>query len=155
MIGESLLRQLLDSYTPPDSTDEPSMAAQQRPLSPHLQIYRLPLAARLSILHRGTGVFLCLGAFALVAWLLAVAGYPEDYDRFVELARTWPAKLFVLASIFSLALHFFTGLRHLLWDIGWGLELKRTLATNWVVVILAGITTVVLAWFAFGQGAMP
>ena len=129
------------------------MAAQQRPLSPHLQIYRLPLAARLSVLHRGTGVFLCLGAFALVAWLLAVAGSPEEYERFQQLARTWPAKLFALGTIFSLALHFFTGLRHLLWDIGWGLELKRTLATNWIVIALAGATTLALAWLAFAPGA--
>ena len=131
------------------------MAAQQRPLSPHLTIYRLPLAARLSILHRATGVFLCLGAFALVAWLLAAAGEPRDYARFAELARTWPAKLFVLACIFSLAFHFLTGLRHLLWDIGWGLEMKRTLATNWAVVILAGLATVALAWLAYGPGAGP
>jgi len=129
------------------------MAAQQRPLSPHLQVYRLPLAARLSVLHRGTGVFLCLGAFALVAWLFALAGSPDEYARFQRLAMTWPGKLFALASIFSLALHFFTGLRHLLWDIGWGLEMKRTLATNWVVVILAGLATVAIAWLAFAPGA--
>ena len=129
------------------------MAAQQRPLSPHLQVYRLPLAARLSVLHRGTGVFLCLGAFGLVAWLLAVAGSPEEYARFQQCAATWPARLFMLGTIFSLMLHFFTGLRHLLWDIGWGLELKRTLATNWVVIILAGIATVAVAWLAFAPGA--
>ena len=129
------------------------MAAQQRPLSPHLQVYRLPLAARLSILHRGTGVFLSLAAFGLAAWLLAAAGNAEDYARFQELARSWPAKLLVLGAIFSLSLHLFTGLRHLLWDIGWGLELKRTLATNWVVVALAGITTLALAWLAFAPGA--
>ena len=128
------------------------MAAQQRPLSPHLQIYRLPLAARLSVLHRGTGVFLCLGAFALVAWLLAAAGPADEYERFQQLANTWPAKLFVLATIFSLMLHFFTGLRHLLWDIGWGLELKQTLASNWLVVIGAGIATVAIAWLAFLPG---
>jgi succinate dehydrogenase / fumarate reductase cytochrome b subunit len=131
------------------------MAAQQRPLSPHLQIYRLPLAARLSILHRGTGVFLCLGGFALVLWLLAAAGEPEDYAQFVRLMHTWPAKLFVLGSIFSLMLHFFTGLRHLLWDIGIGLELKQTLASNWLVVIAAAVATVAIAWLAFAPGAVP
>jgi len=129
------------------------MAAQQRPLSPHLQIYRLPLAARLSVLHRGTGVFLSAAAFGLVYWLLAAAGSPEDYLKFQDLARSWPAKLIILGAIFSFCLHLFTGLRHLLWDIGWGLEMKRTLATNWVVVILAAIATVVLAWLAFAPGA--
>jgi succinate dehydrogenase / fumarate reductase cytochrome b subunit len=131
------------------------MAVQQRPLSPHLQIYRLPLAARLSVLHRGTGVFLCLGGFALVLWLFAVAGAPDEYTRFLGLARGWPGKLFILATIFSLMLHFFTGLRHLLWDIGLGLELKHTLASNWIVVIAAAIATVALAWLAFAPGAIP
>jgi succinate dehydrogenase / fumarate reductase cytochrome b subunit len=129
------------------------MAAQQRPLSPHLQIYRLPLAARLSVLHRGTGVFLCLGGFALVWWLLAAAGEPSEYARFVRLMHTWPAKLFVLGSIFSLMLHFFTGLRHLLWDTGIGLELKQTLASNWLVLIAAAVSTVAVAWLAFAPGA--
>jgi succinate dehydrogenase / fumarate reductase cytochrome b subunit len=131
------------------------MAAQQRPLSPHLQIYRLPLAARLSVLHRGTGVFLSLAAFALVAWLLAAAGGEDEYARFQQLAGTWPGKLFALGVIFSLMLHFFTGLRHLLWDIGWGLELKTTLASNWIVVILAALATVALAWLAFAPGVFP
>jgi succinate dehydrogenase / fumarate reductase cytochrome b subunit len=131
------------------------MAAQQRPLSPHLQIYRLPLAARLSVLHRGTGVFLSLAAFGLALWLLAAAGSPEDYQRFQDCARSWPVKLLVLGAIFSLSLHLYTGLRHLLWDIGWGLELKRTLATNWVVIVLAGLTTLVLGWLAFAPGVGP
>ena len=131
------------------------MAAQQRPLSPHLQIYRLPLAARLSVLHRGTGVFLSLAAFALVLWLLAAAGSREEYEQFMQLARTWPAKLFALGVIFSLVLHFFTGLRHMLWDVGWGLELKRTLATNWVIVVSSLVFTVALAWLAFMPGAAP
>jgi succinate dehydrogenase / fumarate reductase cytochrome b subunit len=131
------------------------MAAQQRPLSPHLSVYKLPLAARLSVLHRGTGVFLSLAAFALVAWLLAAAGSEADYASFLELAHSWPAKLLALGAIFSLALHFFTGLRHLLWDIGWGLDNKSTLASNWVVVILAGLATVALAWLAFAPGGGP
>ena len=131
------------------------MAAQQRPLSPHLTVYKLPLAARLSVLHRGTGVFLSLAAFGLVAWLLAAAGSEAEYAQFQELARTWPVKLLALGAIFSLAFHFFTGLRHLLWDIGWGLELKSTLATNWAVVILAGMSTVALVWLAFAPGGGP
>jgi len=131
------------------------MAAQQRPLSPHLTVYKLPLAARLSVLHRGTGVFLTLAAFGLVLWLLAAAGTEADYARFQALAHTWPARLLVLGAIFSLCLHFFTGLRHMLWDIGWGLELKSTLATNWIIVILAGISTVALAWLAFAPGGGP
>lgn len=129
------------------------MAAQQRPLSPHLTVYKLPLAARLSILHRGTGVFLAFGAFGLVCWLVAAAGSAEDYARFVGLARTWPAQLLMLGALFAFCFHLFTGLRHLFWDIGLGLELKNVLQSNWMVVIAAAVTTLGLAWLAWTGGA--
>ena len=130
------------------------MAAQQRPLSPHLTVYKLPLAARLSILHRGTGVFLSFGAFGLVAWLVAAAGSAEDYARFTDLARTWPAQVLMLGALFALVFHLCTGLRHLLWDIGVGLGLREVLSSNWLVVGASLAITAVLAWLAW-NGAAP
>ncbi|HEX2245775.1 MAG TPA: succinate dehydrogenase, cytochrome b556 subunit, partial [Gammaproteobacteria bacterium] len=57
------------------------MATKTQPLSPHLQIYKLPLAALLSITHRITGVFLTLGTAVLVYWLVAIAAGPEAYAQ--------------------------------------------------------------------------
>jgi succinate dehydrogenase / fumarate reductase cytochrome b subunit len=129
------------------------MAAQQRPLSPHLQIYRLPLAARLSILHRATGVFLSLGAFALAAWLVAVASGEDAYRQFRECAGSLPGRLLLLAMIASFVFHTLTGIRHLLWDAGKGLSNPRVDTSNWIIVVLTVLVTAALAWLAFAPGA--
>ena len=129
------------------------MAAQQRPLSPHLQVYRLPLAARLSILHRATGVFLSFGAFALAAWLVAVADGEEMYGRFLACAGSLLGRLLLLAMLAAFVFHLFTGIRHLLWDAGKGLENPSVATSNWVVVVLTVLVTAVLAWFCFTPGA--
>jgi succinate dehydrogenase / fumarate reductase, cytochrome b subunit len=129
------------------------MAAQQRPLSPHLQVYRLPLAARLSILHRATGVFLSLGAFALAAWLVALAGGEEPYQDFLAAAASIPGRLVLLAMIASFVLHLFTGIRHLLWDSGKGLENSSVGTSNWLILALTLVVTAVIAWLGFGGGA--
>lgn len=129
------------------------MAAQQRPLSPHLQVYRLPLAARLSILHRATGVFLSMGAFALAAWLVAVADGEELYARFLACAGSLPGRLLLLAMLAAFVFHLFTGIRHLLWDTGKGLENRSVATSNWVVVVLTLVVTAGLAWLCFAPGA--
>jgi succinate dehydrogenase / fumarate reductase cytochrome b subunit len=128
------------------------MAAQQRPLSPHLQVYRLPLAARLSILHRATGVFLAVGAFALAAWLNAVATGEEEYAAFMDCARSLPGRLLLLAALASFVFHLLTGIRHLLWDTGRGLDNPRVATSNWVIVVLTVLITAALAWLAFNMG---
>lgn len=129
------------------------MAAQQRPLSPHLQVYRLPLAARLSILHRGTGVFLSLGAFALAAWIVAVASGQDEYAQFLRCAGSLPGRLLLLAMLASFVFHLLTGVRHLLWDSLWGLENPRVDMTNWIIVVLTVVVTAILAWIGFTVGA--
>ena len=129
------------------------MAAQQRPLSPHLTVYRLPLAARLSILHRATGVFLSLGAFALAAWLVSIASGEEAYADFLACATSLPGRLLLLAMLASFVLHLLTGIRHLLWDSGHGLQNEKVAASNWVIVALTLLITAAVAWVAFGMGA--
>jgi succinate dehydrogenase / fumarate reductase cytochrome b subunit len=129
------------------------MAAQQRPLSPHLQIYKWQLTMSLSILHRATGVFVSLAAFALACWLVAAAGGDEDYRRFAGLAASWPGRVLLLAMLASFLYHLLNGIRHLLWDIGWGLDLQRVYATGWTVVALTAAGTAWLAWLAFAAGA--
>jgi len=126
------------------------MAAQQRPLSPHLTIYSRQLTAVLSILHRATGVFIAIGAFVLMAWLMAVAGEAEDYQRFMQLAGSLPGKLLLVAMLASFVYHMLNGVRHLLWDSGWGLELPRVYKTGWTVVVLSVLAAALLLWLVFG-----
>ena len=97
----------------------------ERPLSPHLQVYRLPLTALVSITHRATGVFLSLGLILLVVYLMAVAQGPAAFDTAQGLLNSLLGRLFLWGWIFALLFHLVHGVRHLLWDTGLGFERER------------------------------
>lgn len=126
------------------SADRP---ASKRPLSPHLQVYRWQWTMALSILHRGTGMFLTLGALYLVCWLLAIASGPEAYDAVTGFAGSIIGRLLLLGWTFSLFYHLANGIRHLVWDAGLGLDLKSSYVSALLVVAAAGALTVI-AWIA-------
>ena len=130
------------------------MATSKRPLSPFMigPYYRPQLTSVLSILHRATGVFLVLGAVLLVAMLLAAAAGPEAFAIATRCAYSLPGKALALATVLALAYHFFNGVRHLLWDIGWGYELPRAYATGYLVVALSLFSTLALAMLALRAG---
>lgn len=115
-----------------------------RPLSPHLQIYRLPLEALTSIAHRLSGVALSVGAFVLVAWLWALA-YSETCFAWWQKAFASPIGLLCLAG-WSLAFfyHLAAGIRHLIWDTGKGLEKTSYRVSSYVVIAAALILTLVV-----------
>ena len=129
------------------------MATRERPLSPHLQVYRWQITMTMSILHRVTGVILTFGAFALAWWLLAVAMGGESYARAAACLAS-PLGKFVLFG-FSLALvyHLLNGLRHLLWDAGWGFEIPEVYRTGWTVLVLTVVLTAAIWFVALGGGA--
>jgi succinate dehydrogenase / fumarate reductase cytochrome b subunit len=87
-----------------------------------------------------------------VAWLLAAAAGPETFATATTCATSVPGKAFALATVFSLAYHFFNGIRHLLWDIGWGYEMSRTYATGYAVVALTLLSTFAVAMLAWRMG---
>ena len=130
------------------------MATPKRPLSPFMigPYYRPHLTSMLSILHRATGVLLSLAGFVLAAWLLAVAGGSVAFDRFTAAAASPLGQLLLLAVLFSLVYHLLNGIRHLLWDIGWGFEIPRVYATGWTVVTLSVLLTALVAWLALTAG---
>jgi len=112
------------------------------PLSPHLQIYRLPLTALLSVTHRATGVVLGLGALILVLILAAAANSPETYAVIHQHLDTWYGQVFLLGLTFSLYLHFCNGIRHLFWDLGVGFELDTVDRTAKLAIITSIVFTV-------------
>jgi succinate dehydrogenase / fumarate reductase, cytochrome b subunit len=128
------------------------MAAQQRPLSPHLQVYRPQLTMVLSIVHRGTGVLLAFGAFVLAAWLLAIAGGGDSFAQFNACVGSLPGKVVLFAITASLAYHLLNGIRHLLWDIGWGFELPKAYASGWTVLALAVVITALVVYAGLRAG---
>lgn len=122
---------------------------RNRPLSPHLTIYKLPLAARMSIMHRITGVGLTLGAVLGVWWFLAAASGPE-YFAFVDgLVTSWIGGLIMLLSMFALWFHFFTGVRHLVWDTGYGFGIEEVDKSSYAVFAGAGVMSLITLLYAF------
>ena len=94
-----------------------------RPLSPHLDIYKFELQMAMSISHRITGVGLTLGAVLVVWWLFAAASGPAYFAVAEGVLTSWLGKLVLLGSIAALWYHAVNGLRHLAWDCGWGMDL--------------------------------
>jgi succinate dehydrogenase / fumarate reductase cytochrome b subunit len=131
------------------------MSNNNHPVSPHLQIYRLPLTALLSITHRLTGVILAFGCVLLV-WLLAAAAQSaEAYEALVPHYQAWYGQIIVLGFLFSLYLHFCNGIRHLFWDVGYGFELETVDLTAKIAIGMAAVLTVttwVVAWMIGGAG---
>lgn len=109
-----------------------------RPLSPHLSIYAFRHTMALSILHRIAGAWLSVGLLVLVGWLGAAAAGEGDYACAVRLLAGWPLKLLLLGWLAAFCYHLANGLRHLGWDLGYGLE-KRSARRSAVVVVLAAL----------------
>lgn len=128
------------------------MSIDSRPLSPHLQIYRWQITMLLSILHRASGVLLSAGAFALTFWLLALAGGSDAYAASMAVAGSLPGRIALFAFSAALIYHLLNGIRHLLWDIGWGFEIPQVYASGYAVVVLTLILTAAL-WWAAGVAA--
>jgi succinate dehydrogenase / fumarate reductase cytochrome b subunit len=127
------------------------MAQSKHPTSPHLQIYRLPLTALLSITHRMTGVLLAFGCVILVVILAAAADSAPTYEAIVSHLESWYGQLFLLGLVFSLYLHFCNGVRHLIWDVGYGFELDTVDLTAKLAIALAIVLTVA-TWVVAGIG---
>lgn len=115
-----------------------------RPLSPHLQVYRPQITSILSIIHRMTGVGLTLGAVLVVWWLLAAATGPGYFATVDGLLTSWVGLLVLLGSSWALAYHLLNGIRHLIWDMGHGYELETVERGGIAVVIGSGVLTVLL-----------
>jgi succinate dehydrogenase / fumarate reductase cytochrome b subunit len=121
------------------------MATQNRPLSPHLQVYRPQITSVLSILHRITGVVLAVGSLLLVYWIIAAAVGPEAFAEAQSLIGSFLGRLLLFGWTYALFFHLVNGIRHLFWDMGWGFELKTVSLTGWVAVIAALLLTLI-AW---------
>ncbi len=123
------------------------MAARTRPLSPHLQVYRPQITSVLSISHRITGIGLMVGTLMLTCWLVSAAAGPAAHETLQVYMGSFLGRLFLFGWTFFLFYHLANGIRHLLWDAGWGFELKQVDLTGWTVVAAAALLTVA-SWVA-------
>lgn len=119
-----------------------SPTPRERPLSPHLQIYRPQMTSISSILIRITGNALIVGAFLLVWWLLAAAT-SEDYFNFVDgVITSWFGDIVMTLSLLGIWYHYLGGLRHLIFDAGRALEVETAEKLGWACIIGSVVLTV-------------
>lgn len=114
-----------------------------RPLSPHLSIYRLPSSAITSILNRATGNGLLLSALMIVWWLLAAATGPDYFAVADAVVRSLIGQIILIGSLWAVWYHLMAGLRHLYWDSGRGLEKEKSGLLSALVVIGSVVMTAV------------
>ncbi len=115
-----------------------------RPLSPHIQIYRCQLTSGLSITHRLTGILLSIGSLVVLFWLCAVARGPEAYAAAQSIFDMFIVKLLLFGWTWAFFFHLCNGVRHLAWDAGYGFELPTTYASGYTVVGLSIVLTLVV-----------
>ncbi|MFT7594089.1 MAG: succinate dehydrogenase / fumarate reductase cytochrome b subunit [Paracoccaceae bacterium] len=114
----------------------------ERPLSPHLSIYRPQLTSITSILTRITGLSLLLGAVLIVWWLLAAAISPDYYAVANGAITSWLGDLIMSLSLWALWYHYLAGVRHLYFDAGNGLEVATAEKLGWAVIIGSVVLTI-------------
>jgi len=124
------------------------MDYSNRPLSPHLQVYKPQLTSVLSILHRISGVVLSLGAVLIALWLNLLAYDREMLETVYALLGTVIGRIFLFAWTLTLFYHLCNGIRHLFWDAGKGFELHQVNRSGWMVLA----STLILTLIVWGVG---
>jgi succinate dehydrogenase cytochrome b subunit len=113
-----------------------------RPISPHLTVWRWELGAIMSIVHRITGCAMALGAVLVVWWFLSVARGGDAFETVDGILTSWIGGLIMIGFIFALWFHFCNGIRHLIWDVGQGLEIEQAHKSGVIALAAAGALTV-------------
>lgn len=119
-----------------------------RPLSPHLTIYRPQMSSMTSIFVRVTGVALTLGFVLIVWWLLAASSSPAYFDKVNGCLTSWFGILVMVGSLWALWYHFLGGVRHLIWDMGYGFEIKTADMMGYIMIggsfVMTALTLVMI-----------
>lgn len=116
----------------------------ERPLSPHLQVYRVQITSGLSVLHRLSGIWLGVGTLLLTWWIVALALGPAPFATAQALFASILGKILLFLWTAALMFHFCNGLRHLSWDSGLGFKKPTYHASGWTVLAVAAALTVLV-----------
>ena len=122
-------------------------ATRERPLSPHLSVYRWPVTMTVSILHRMTGGALYFGTLLVAWWLIAAATSENQFNIASAVFGSWLGRLVLFGYTWVLIHHMLGGIRHLIWDTGEGLEKHTASKLAWAN-IAGSIVLTVLVWIA-------
>lgn len=121
------------------------MTKRDRPLSPHLQIYKMPFTAVLSISHRITGVVMAVGTLVLAYWLVSAAYGPDAYATAQAVLGSIPGRILLFGWSVALFYHLCNGIRHMFWDAGMGFEIRDAVKSGYITVG-AALALTILAW---------
>ncbi|MCO4810702.1 MAG: succinate dehydrogenase, cytochrome b556 subunit [Gammaproteobacteria bacterium] len=124
------------------------MNNHDRPLSPHLSIYRWPITMVSSILHRATGIAMAAGFIVLVGWLFDAASGPDVYAKFLGVMDSTLGCVLLVGWSYAFFYHLSNGIRHLVWDTGRGLEIGQATASAWFVIVASIVLTAAFWWVA-------
>jgi succinate dehydrogenase / fumarate reductase, cytochrome b subunit len=120
-----------------------------RPLSPHLSVYKFKYTLVTSILNRFTGLVLSLGLVLLVYWLTALSRGPATYAHAMRLLTHEVTRLVYLALLVAFSYHLAAGIRHLVWDTARGMERRQSIASAWIVAGATLVLTLVFGYLLF------
>ena len=126
------------------------MNDSNNPLSPHLQIYRWHISSLLSITHRISGVINLLALFLIFFWLIFLSLGENNYQSFLLIINSFIGKFILIGFTWSMSFHLLSGIRHLVWDLGYGFEIKTANITG-VIVIISSLALTIIFWL-FARG---
>lgn len=129
-----------------ENPSTPDLYNANRPLSPHLTIYKPQISSMLSISHRITGAFLSAGAVIFVIWLWSAAYHPNCFATLAAAGKTWWGMGLLMAWSFAFFYHFTNGIRHLIWDMGYGFELDAANRSG-IITVAGSIIITAFVWY--------
>ena len=126
------------------------MNDSKNPLSPHLQIYRWHISSLLSIAHRISGVINLLALILIFFWLIFLSLGENNYQSFLLIINSFIGKFILAGFTWSMIFHLLSGIRHLVWDFGYGFQIKTANFSGVVVIISSLVLTIIFWLFARG-----
>ncbi len=126
------------------------MDPRQRPLSPHLQIYKPQLTSVLSIFHRASGAYLSLGIIALSLWIISLGATQACFDAMASFYGSIIGQLLFASWVVAFFYHFANGIRHLVWDAGYGFDIPVVNKGGWAVLLFTAIASILFLALKIG-----
>jgi succinate dehydrogenase / fumarate reductase cytochrome b subunit len=117
---------------------------EKNPLSPHLQIYRWHLSMILSIAHRIIGIVNSVAIILICLWTISLLFGEENYEIIKILFQSFFGKLLIISLSWSFSFHILSEIRHLIWDLGYGFDLKISKITGIITITGSLVLTVLI-----------
>ena len=121
------------------------MNDSNNPLSPHLQIYRWHISSLVSITHRISGIINLIALILIFFWLLVLSFSENNYELFLLIINSFFGKFILIGFTWTMTFHILSGIRHLVWDLGYGFEIK-TANISGIIVIISSLVLTIIFW---------